>query len=125
MKAENKKSVLKLRKRQKRKKPVFKRQESKMKKLKKGWRKPKGKHSKMRMYEKARGPHPSTGYSSPRSVRGMTRSGLKPIHVSNPSQLAKLDAKNEIAIIAASVGKAKRIQIIEQAKKLGVKVMNA
>jgi large subunit ribosomal protein L32e len=124
------KSVLKLRRKQKRKKPSFQRQEARLRKLKgrdndKIWRRPKGRHSKLRQKEKARGRHPSPGYGSPESVRGRLRSGLKEVRISTPSQLISIDPKSEAAIIAGSVGKAKRKEIIDQAKKKGIKVINA
>ena len=124
------KSPLKLRRKQKRRKPSFKRQEGyRLKRLRSkggiGWRRPKGRHSKLRQKEKARGRHPSPGYGSPRAARGLSRSGLKEVRISTLSQLRDINPKTEAALIANAVGKAKRGRIIEQAKKTGVKVMNA
>jgi large subunit ribosomal protein L32e len=119
------KSSLKLRRKQKRKKPTFSRQEGyRMKKLKEGWRKPKGRHSKLRQKEKPKGKHPSPGYGSPAATRGLSRSGLKEVIVSTPSQLKGINPKTEAALIAGAVGKAKRAAILEQAKKTGIKVLN-
>jgi len=128
------KRALNLRRKQKRRKPSFQRQEGyRLKKLKskKGkegvWRKPRGRHSKLRQREKARGRLPKKGYGSPKAARSLTRSGLKPITISTPKQVeARIThPKKEAIIISASVGKAKRAKIIEEAKKLGVKVLNA
>jgi large subunit ribosomal protein L32e len=62
---------LKARSRIKRRRPSFKRQEYfKHASLKDTWRRPKGKHSKMKQREKPRGRSPSPSYSAPRKVRG-------------------------------------------------------
>lgn len=124
------KGSIKLRRRQKRKKPSFSRQEGyRLKKLKSQgackWRRPKGRHSKLRQKEKARGRHPSPGFGSPKDVRGLGRSGLKEIMVSSPSQIKDMNPKNEAILISGTVGKAKRGKILGSAKRLGVKVVNA
>jgi large subunit ribosomal protein L32e len=120
-----KKSALKLRNSAKRRKPKFKRQEGwKHAKLTDSWRRPKGRHSKLRQKEKSRGRHPGPGYGSPKHVRGLTRSGLQEARVSNPSQLEGLDPKSRAVMIAGSVGKAKKEAIREQARKSGLKVLN-
>jgi large subunit ribosomal protein L32e len=126
MKAEVK-SSLKLKRKQKRKKPSFQRQEGsgRIKKLKKAWRRPRGRHSKLRQKEKARGRHPGKGYGSPKQTRGLTRAGLKEVRVSNPSQLEKIDPKAEAVVISGSVGKLKRKQITEKAEKQRIRVLNA
>jgi len=119
-------NAIRTRRKQKRKKPGFIRQEGKiMKKLRTVWRRPKGKHSKLRQNEKSRGKHPSPGYGSPKAVKGLTRSGSKQVRVSNLGQLKGINNKTEVALIAGSVGKAKRTQMIEHAKKHGIKVLNA
>jgi large subunit ribosomal protein L32e len=124
------KNALKLRRKRKRRKPSFKRQEGRLKKLKGKdndsiWRRPKGRHSKLRQKEKARGRHRSPGYGSPKAARGRLRSGLKEVRISTSSQLKDINPKEDAAVIAGSVGKAKRTQIIEQAKKKGIKIINA
>jgi len=118
------KKLLRQKKKMKKKKPEFKRQEYfKHKRLKKKWVKPRGKRSKIRMGEKARGKKPSPGFSSPRKVRGLDRHGLKEIVVSNPAGLSK-EMKDSSIIIAATVGKRKRNEIIKKAEELGLKISN-
>jgi large subunit ribosomal protein L32e len=121
------KNLLKLRRRIKKKKPSFKRQEYSYKKSKrfgKVWRRPKGKHSKLRMKENARGRSPGTGYSSPKFVRGLNPSGLKEVSVSRPKDVEKLDPKKQAAVISKGVGKKKRLEIMKLASSKGVKVSN-
>lgn len=116
--------ILKVRKRVKRKKPGFKRQEGyRLKKLKRAWRRPRGRHSKLRKHEKARGRLPRVGYGSPKSVRGLTRYGYKEVRVSNPNDLEKLNPEKEIALISSSVGKKKRTEIMKKAEEKKIKIV--
>ncbi len=117
----DKKAMLKIRRKGKKKKPEFKRQEYfKHKKLKRKWRRPRGKQSKLRKGEKPRGRKPGPGYRSPRAVRGLTKKGLKIVMVSNPGELEKLKPKTEAAVVRSGVGKKKREEIIKKAKDLGI-----
>ncbi|MBL7160806.1 MAG: 50S ribosomal protein L32e [Candidatus Aenigmarchaeota archaeon] len=117
------KQLLKVRRKAKRKKPTFKRQEQfKHRKLKKKWRRPRGKQSKLRKGEKARGKKPSPGYSSPRKIRALGPSGIPTTRISSPKELDA--AKGKEVIIASTVGKRKRNEILKKAEKLGLKVSN-
>ncbi len=117
--------LVKLRRKSKRKKPAFRRQEhSKHPRLKDNWAKPRGKHSKLRMGEKARGKKPSTGFGSPKKVRGADRSGRLPVLIHGPSQLSERLKDNSV-IIASTVGGRKRKEIKERAMQLGIKISNA
>lgn len=121
------KKFLKLRKKIKKKKAKFKRQEwfsAKSKKFGKKWRRPKGKHSKLRMKEKARGTCPGSGYSSPRLVRELNPLGYKEVRISNPKEIDKIDPIKEIAVISKSVGKKKRLEIMKLASSKGIKIIN-
>ena len=119
--------LLKIRKKKKAKKPDFIRQEGyRHVRLKAKWRRPRGRHSKLRKGEKARGKKPSLGYSSPKAVKGLTSNGLKTVYVSNKDELAKVDPKAEVVVIIRSgVGKKKRLEIALEAEKLKVDVQNA
>lgn len=109
----------------KRRKFRFKRQEGyRLVKLKKKWRRPRGRHSKLRMHERARGRYPSPGYRSPKLTRGLTRSGLREIRISNPAEVERADPKKEFIIIASSVGKKKALDIVKMAEAKGIKVRN-
>jgi large subunit ribosomal protein L32e len=116
---------LKARKKIKKKKPGFKRQEGfKHVKLSDSWRRPRGRHSKMRKKEKARGSHPSIGYSSPRSVRGLDKFGYREVRVSRPGDIEGINPKEEVVIISGSVGKRKRTEIVKAAEERRVRVKN-
>lgn len=119
------KTLLRIRRVMKRKKPDFLRQNwFKFPKLGEKWRRPKGRHSKLRKHEKERGALPSPGYRSPKAVRGLHPSGLKEVRVFNVNDLENLDPKKHAIRIAAQVGKKKRMEIIKEAEKLGIRVLN-
>ncbi len=95
-----------------------------MVKLKKSWRRPKGRHSKLRKGEKAKGKRPSPGYGSPKSVRGLTRTGYVEIRISTPKDLERMDPHKDAALISSTVGRRKRDDIIKKAQELKIHVIN-
>ncbi|MGC8584816.1 MAG: 50S ribosomal protein L32e [Thermoplasmata archaeon] len=108
-----------------RKRPAFLRQEwFRYKKLGKTWRRPKGKHSKMRERKKYRPPMVDSGYRGPKKVRGLHPSGYRDILVYNVKQLMEINPEMDAIRIAGSVGKRKRKEIYERAKSLGIKILN-
>ena len=120
------KQLLGLRKKIKKAKPRFKRQElGRQPLLKDTWRRPRGRHSKLRIREKARGKRPSIGFRSPKAVHGLNRKGFREVIVSNPSQLENINPREEMIIISGTVGKKKRFEIMEAANKRDLKVTNA
>lgn len=118
-------NLLRLRKRMKKRKPEFKRQEYfKHKRLGNKWRRPKGRHSKLRIKGRCRGRVPKPSYSSPKAVRGLDRYGYKEVRVFNPGELGSIDPGKEAVVIGGSVGKAKREAIKKKAKDLKLRVSN-
>lgn len=108
-----------------RKRPEFHRQEwFRYKKLGDAWRKPRGKHSKLREKKGYRHAFVESGYRGPGKVRYLHPSGYKEVYVTNISQLEKVDPKMEAIRISSTVGRKKRIEIINKAKSLGIKVLN-
>ncbi len=118
------KEKIEIRKEIKKKKPRFKRQEYKRKGLKDKWRKPRGIRSKMRMRLKGKSSPPNPGYGSPSGVRGLDREGMKEVLVYNPSGLEGIKKDEEIAVISGTVGKKKRLEILENAEKRDIRVKN-
>jgi large subunit ribosomal protein L32e len=103
----------------------FKRQEySRYKKLTTTWRKPRGKSSKMRRYEAGKPRMPSIGYRTPKAIRFLHPSGFKDVLVKNLNELENLDPSNDAARISATVGKKKKLVLLEKAEELGIKVLN-
>lgn len=119
------KELLELRKKIKKKKPSFVRQDAHKKpRLEKKWRKPKGIHSKMRLKLRGYRRSVSVGYGSPKKVRGLHNSGLKSIMINSIKDIEKLDSKKECAAIAKTIGMKKRILLINKAKAVGVRIIN-
>ncbi|MBN2331129.1 MAG: 50S ribosomal protein L32e [Candidatus Aenigmarchaeota archaeon] len=118
--------LLKVRRRKKARKPDFRRQEGyRYKRLGDAWRRPKGRHSKLRKGQKPRGKKPGVGHMSPPAVRGLTRQGYEPVLVSNKASLAVLDPCKHAVIIGSAVGKRKRSEIVVEAERMKIKVLNA
>ncbi|NOZ81575.1 MAG: 50S ribosomal protein L32e [Candidatus Micrarchaeota archaeon] len=118
-------NLLKIRKILKSRKPKFLRQNwFRLKRLGEKWRRPKGRHSKLRRSFKAKGFKPDPGYGSPREVRGLHPCGLKEVLVFRPQDLEKINPEKECARISAKVGKKKRMEILKKAEELKIKVLN-
>ena len=116
--------LLRVRTRQKSKKPEFNCHDShKKKRLGTSWRKPRGLHNKLRQQVAAKGKLVRPGYGSPKAVRGYHPCGLPEVLVNNVAELEK--AKGFAVRIAAAVGKKKRLEIEAKASEAGLKVLNA
>lgn len=95
-----------------------------IKRVKAGWRKPRGVDSKQRMKRIAYGYVPLIGYQGPRATRHVHPCGLRETLVANEKELAKVNAKTHAARIRGTVGEKKRKQIHAKAVQLGIKVLN-
>ena len=116
--------ALRTRKRQKKRKPHFVREESwRYKRVAATWRRPKGIDSKMRLKKKGRPKSVGVGYRSPRLVRGFHPSGFQEQVVTNIRDLEAIKPET-IVRIGRTVGLRKRIQIIEKAEELGLSIIN-
>ncbi|MDQ3837212.1 MAG: 50S ribosomal protein L32e [Thermoproteota archaeon] len=105
--------------------PKFIRQESwRYDRLAENWRKPKGKDNKMRKQKSGMPALVKVGYRSPKVARGLHPSGYRDNLVHNAAELAKLDPKQDAARIGHTVGKKKRIEIVNKALEMGIKVLN-
>lgn len=123
----NKENLLKTRIKIKSRKPTFKRfQSHQFAKLRKDdkWRMPKGMGNKVRRNRRGKPSMPTVGFGSPKAVRGLNRLGFVEVIVSNVADLAKVNQKEDTVVIASSVGKKKRLAILNEAKKLKLNVSN-
>lgn len=119
------KKALKARERAKKKKPAFVRSESwRYAKFSESWRRPRGLDNKMRRKIKGWPPTVSTGYKGPKAARGLHPSGYREVLVYNASEIAQVDPKTQAVRIAHTVGMRKRAQIIAEAKKRKVYILN-
>jgi len=117
--------ALKARKRAKKKKPAFVRSESwRYAKLSESWRRPRGLDHKMRRRIKGWPPTVSVGYKGPTIARGLHPSGYREVLVHNMDEVSGIDPKTQAARIAHTVGKRKRAQIIAEARKRKVVILN-
>ena len=108
-----------------RKKPRFLRQSATAyKRLGEKWRKPRGRHSKLRKHKKSKGFIPSISYSTPRASRYLHPSGFREVVIYNLKDLEKIDVSKEAAKIAHGVGKKKRQEILKKAEELKLKILN-
>jgi len=121
-------SLLRIRRKIKREKPDYLRPywwtKIRLKNRIDSWRRPRGIHNKMRKRKKGRPPLVEVGYGSPREVKGLLGNGKRPVIIHNVEELEKIDKEKEIAVIASTVGKRKRLEIIKRAQELGIEIYN-
>ena len=116
--------LLRVRTRQKLKKPEFNCHDShKKRRLSTSWRKPRGLHNKLRQQIAAKGKLVRPGFGSPKAVRGYHPCGLPEVLVNNVAELEK--AQGFAVRIASAVGRRKRLDIEAKAAQAGLKVLNA
>ena len=109
--------LLELRKRLKKKKPDFVRQDFHKKRLSGRWKKPRGLHSKVRLGLRGKPKGISRGYSSPKKVRSFDKHGLKPVLVASLKGIERIKKESEGAVIKSSVGLKKRYEILKRLKE--------
>ncbi|MEM3463190.1 MAG: 50S ribosomal protein L32e [Candidatus Bathyarchaeia archaeon] len=119
------KALLRLRERLRSREPRFLRQESwRYRRLETGWRKPKGKTSKMRRRLRGWPKLVKVGYKLPKEARGLHPSGSVEVLVRRPEDLQGLDPAKHVVRIAHTVGERKRVAIIQRSAELGLRVLN-
>ena len=107
------------------KKPKFRRQESwRYKRVTDRWRRPHGIDSKMRKKIKGWPVSPTTGYRSPKKIRGIHPSGFVETRVTTVDDLIGIDPELQAIRIAHTVGGRKRVEILTRAGDKGIHVLN-
>ncbi|MCL4334196.1 MAG: 50S ribosomal protein L32e [Candidatus Thermoplasmatota archaeon] len=108
-----------------RRRPEFHRQEwFRYVRLGNAWRKPRGKHSKLREKKGYRHAWVESGYRGPSRVRNLHPSGFQEVYVSSLADLERIDSKTQAARISSNVGMRKRKIIQEKARSAGIRVLN-
>ncbi|MFX0056766.1 MAG: 50S ribosomal protein L32e [Candidatus Hodarchaeota archaeon] len=119
------KRLLKVRKKNNKKRPSFKRVESwRLKRVKDSWRKARGIDSKTRKKTKSGVKSPTVGYRNPKKVRGLHPSGYEEVRIFTKSDLIGLSNKKHAIKIAGKLGAKKRINLIDYVQNRGFKVLN-
>ncbi len=119
------KDLLEKRKRIKQKKPKFDMQDAHKKgRLKTKWKKPRGIDSKMRLRLRGYNKSVEPGYGSAKEVRGLDKTGLMPVWVSALKDIESIDKEKQGIIIKSTVGKKKRVGLINKAKETGIRILN-
>lgn len=117
--------ALALRKIKKGKKPVFIQQEAhKIKGVPQKWRKPRGRHAKMRLHLRGYKRWPKTGWGSPQSVKGLHHTGLEIIMVHTLGALEQIDNAKQGIIIGGGVGSKKKLDLIAAAQSKNITILN-
>ncbi|KAJ2161826.1 60S ribosomal protein L32 [Coemansia sp. RSA 552] len=111
----------------KRTKPFVRVQSDRFKRVSESWRRPVGIDSATRRRFKGTRPHPKIGYGSNKKTRFLLPNGFRKFTIHNQADLESLLMLNRTyaAEIAHGVGAKKRIALVERAKQLNVKVINA
>lgn len=117
--------ALRIRKRLKRKKPNFVRQESwRYDRLKENWRRPRGIDNKMRRKIKGWPSTVNVGYRGPKAARGLHPSGCEEVLVHNAEELKGINPKTQAVRIAHTVSKRTRAKILVEARKKKIAILN-
>ncbi len=118
-------ALLKKREKEKSKNPKFRRQESwRYKRVKENWRKPCGIDNKMRKKVKGWPKSPGSGYRGPKGSRGLHPSGFMEVMIHNADDLGKVKPESEAARISRTVSNRNRIDILNKAREMGIRVLN-
>jgi large subunit ribosomal protein L32e len=121
----DKRRLLKVRRKLNQSRPKFHAFESwRFVKIKPRWRKPRGIDNKMRTNEKGWPKVANIGWGGPAAVRGLHPSGKEEVLISTVKDLKTINIDTQVARITRTVGGKKRSMILEEAEKLGVKILN-
>lgn len=108
-----------------RKSPDFVRQESwRYVRLETGYRRPRGKDSRMRLQKSGSPPLVKIGYGTPSEYKGLHPSGYRDVLVSTVAELENLRPDRDAVRISGRLGLKKKLQILEAANAKGLKVLN-
>jgi len=85
------------------------------------WHGAKGRQNKFRLNRKGRGQRPKVGWGAKNDTKNFV-SGVEAVRVENLKELSNI--KKGAGVIVGSVGKKKRMTLLEKAKEMGITVLN-
>ena len=113
------------RKQIKSKKPDFLAQDThKKKRIRQRWKRPRGLQSKVRLNKRGYRRGVSTGWRSPKSVRGLSPEGLIQVRVETLAQLEALDPKTQGAIVSGRVSIRTKKALYDAATAKKITILN-
>ena len=120
----DKSTLLETRKTIKKNRPKIRRSDSwKFHKIKEeNWRRPKGRHNKMRLVRK--GNCHTVSFGAPNKVKGLHACGKEELMIYNIKDLNKINNKEQVARLCSTIGTKKRVEILKEAFKLKIKILN-
>jgi len=92
--------------------------------VKPSWRIARGKSSRVRRSKEGWPPLVKIGYARPASIRGLHPSGMREVIVHRPQDLEQIDPKVSVARIGHTVGENKRLLILDEAERRGIRILN-
>jgi len=107
----------------KRRPKFYKQSSHKKSRIEKKWRKARGSDSKVKIGWRNRQPMVKHGYRGPADVRGLSKDGFNIILVNNLNDLKNVNKTKDIVCIGR-IGQRKKMDIIEDCIKNGLKIMN-
>jgi large subunit ribosomal protein L32e len=88
------------------------------------WRAPKGRHNKQRHGFAGHSSKVKPGFGTNNLVKHLDKSGLLPVLVNSIDNISILDKNIHGVIVGKHMGDRKRVLILEELKKKGIKVLN-
>jgi len=118
-------TLLQLRRERKRHQPYFVVKESlpRGSRIGRRWRANRGIHSGIRQYHKGKPALPTSGYGSPREVRGLHPSGQRGVLVHTAAELLNL-REGEGAIVSATIGNRTKLQLLSLVVEKKISLLN-
>ena len=105
-------------------KPKFQRTDSNKYNFKSKWRKPRGGRNKIRLGKRGHQKKPRIGYGMPKNQKHLDANGLFPILISSINEISSLNPSLHIAVISSTIGKRKKIILLEKIKSKNIMVSN-
>ena len=119
------KKLLEARRKQRNRRPTFTRQGYGIyKRINAKWRKPKGVHSKQRHHRRGHRSIVKAGFRTNKLVRDLDISGLVPVVINSVNHVSLLNKNIHGAIVGRAVGNRKKMLLLAELKKYGIKVLN-